>query len=395
MTITMTFTKPYLFAALILLSLPACIRVGSAQGIGPNTSLKTETINDPSLGGMKAFTVSIPSAWHFQGTVIASLVCSLSSPVFRAYSPDGITEIRLLPTFNWEVLKGPESGSQGLGARHECIYLDSTMTAAQFLDRYVRTLGSAHVLAAMSISAGYQRQLDELQSRMNAIPSKDPKMRVKATVDAAALRIETTNGTFTIEQRLRARVVCTLWPKPIAGKLGSCSARLDVLRAPKGQLDSLVSLVDSHNLTTAKNDDLWLNDVIAQINGNYKSHFDPYVPDRTAMHMLYRQAHDFRLIQEENLRDSGEPLEPAMGPRRPMMATLRPFNVTSDWADYALDPKPVTDDHGVVHWSGTMQTWSSSNGQRYQTDDPGANPNGVLTGRWIGKPQSGRNDQPQ
>jgi hypothetical protein len=254
----------------------------------------------------------------------------------------------------------------------ECIYLNGTMTAAQFLDKYVRTLGPVNVLGPMPISAGYQKQLDDLVNGMNANQSQDSKTRTKVKGDAAAVRIETPNGTFTIEQRIRARVVCSMWPKAIAGKLGNCFARVDALRAPKGQLDALINIVDSHNLTTAKNDDLWLNRLVEEIRGEPMNHFDPYVPNQAAMHMLYRQARDFDLLPSswEETRDF-----------TPMARKYATKN--EDWADFALAPKPRQGPNGTVTAEISLRSWTSSDGQHYQTSNPGANPNGVLAGQWT------------
>jgi hypothetical protein len=64
-------------------------------------ALTTATITDPAFGNMKALTVTIPSGWQFQGTVVRGPDCFPNSfPTFRAYSRDGLTEIRL-PGFNW------------------------------------------------------------------------------------------------------------------------------------------------------------------------------------------------------------------------------------------------------------------------------------------------------
>lgn len=59
----------------------------------------------------------------------------------------------------------------------------------------------------------------------------------------------------------------------------------------------------------------------------------------------------------------------------------------SDWVDYALDQQTVTGQGGTVKVSSAYgQTWSSTTGnqtQWYQTNDPNANPNGVLPGNWT------------
>jgi hypothetical protein len=384
--------KACLLTAFILFGVlalePYC--VGNAQGISPTTGLTTATINDPSFGGMKAFTVTLPSGWQFQGTVIASLRCSLPSPVFRAYSPDGLTEMRLMPSFNWDVQDKSRSDWEGLGVPPDCVYLNETLTAAQFLDRYVRTLGGAHVVGPMNISAAFRQQLDQLLSQMNANKSSDPKMSMTTTGDAAALRIETVNGTFAIEQRLRARVICTLWPKPLAGIDGNCSARVDVLRAPKGQLDVLVALVDGHNLTTAKHDDRWLSAVMARMGlHGAKPPFDPPHPDRAALAMVYRQAKDFGLTEEleRSRMYSTEPLE-----HRYRQMELAPDAIggsVPDWADFALEPRPKVSDDGLVQLGIQERKWSNSSGQWYRTRYPNADPNGTLPGKWVADTSAG------
>jgi len=56
----------------------------------------------------------------------------------------------------------------------------------------------------------------------------------------------------------------------------------------------------------------------------------------------------------------------------------------SDWVDYALDQQTVTGSGGTVKVSSSYShTWSNGQGQWYQTNDPNANPNGVLGGNWT------------
>jgi len=59
----------------------------------------------------------------------------------------------------------------------------------------------------------------------------------------------------------------------------------------------------------------------------------------------------------------------------------------SDWVDYALDQRTVMDPNtGQVNKvsSSYNNTWVDSSGKTsYQTNDPNANPNGVLPGSWT------------
>ena len=58
-------------------------------------SLVRDPIVDPHYSGITAFTVLHPEGWLFQGAVLTPAGCRMPSPVFRDYSPDGLSEIRL------------------------------------------------------------------------------------------------------------------------------------------------------------------------------------------------------------------------------------------------------------------------------------------------------------
>jgi hypothetical protein len=348
-------------------------RARGAETVGAATQLVEVTIVDPSLNNLKSHTANVPAGWGFEGTVIANVGCQAPSPAFRAYSPDGLTEIRLLPIFQWAVSKSDELTFKG-----DCIHMRDVLTAAQFLDRYAKTLGAVHIVGPSDVGPAYREQLDMLLKQMDAAASKYPGSGTRQTGDAAALRIETTNGTFTIEQRLRARVTCTFYSKPPIAS-GSCLARIDVLRAPKGELDALADLADTHNLVSAKSDPDWAAAMTQRmLNDRNGSHFDPPHSNPGAAAMVHRQADDFGLIRME--------------PHETFMRSLGPARQTdcvpSDWTDFALTPQGQTTSDGVVHSPSTLFAWSSSTGERYGTYDPTANPNGVLTGTWTNAARS-------
>ena len=363
-----TVSRVLAIAAVWFVFAPALQRVWCAETVGAATQLVEVKIVDPALNNLKSHTASIPSGWGFQGTVIANVGCQGPSPAFRAYSPDGLTEIRLLPIFQWVVSKSDE-----LTPGTNCFHLRNALTAAEFLDRYVRTLGAVHVIGPSDVGPAYRQQLDTLLQQMKAASSQNSGARMKQTGDVAALRIETTNGTFTIEQRLRARVTCNFYSKPLVDS-GNCVARIDVLRAPKGELDALVDFADTHNLVSARSDPDWAAAMTRRmIDDQNGSHFDPPHPDAGALRMVHRQADDFGLLHME--------------PHEAFMRSLGPAKeadcAPTDWTDFALTPKGQTTADGVIHMPYSLLVWSSSAGERYATYNPTANPNGVLTGTWT------------
>jgi hypothetical protein len=342
-------------------------------------ALGAGTIADPSLGGIKAFTVTIPAGWKFQGTVVRGPECNpISFPIFRAYSADGLTEMRLLPAFNWSF--HPEIRMNTIAG---CLPLQQTLTAAQFLDHFIELVpGGVHVVGSMSIAPAYHERMEHFAANMNANGSG-----VHDTVDAAALRVETVNGSFVIEQRLRVWVECRTTGQIGKFSGGGCSAHVDVLRAPKGKLDALVAVVDAHDLTKTVNDPQWLaaymqrqqreaanrmgtlRETEARQNAMLRTQFEQ------VQETMNRNHEAFMAQQESQFRGAMNNANNAMNART---------TAASDWVDYALDQQTVAGPAGAAKVSSSYsQTWSNGQNQWFQTNDPNANPNGVLPGNWT------------
>jgi hypothetical protein len=104
-----------------------CVVTGAAGAAGAQATSRMAIV-DPAYG-ITAFNIDIPAGWKFQGTVVPGPECiRVPMPVFRAYSPDGLSEMRLLPAFNWTfhpAMKGfrPVSG---------CLNYSGRMSAEEF-----------------------------------------------------------------------------------------------------------------------------------------------------------------------------------------------------------------------------------------------------------------------
>jgi hypothetical protein len=357
----------------------------------PAQSLNTATITDPTLGDIKAFTVTIPAGWKFQGTVVRGPDCNpISFPVFRSYSPDGLTEMRLLPAFNWSFHPAIQMKTVA-----GCLPIQRTLTAAEFLDHFLELIpNGVHIVGPMSIASPYHDRVEFFASNMNA---KNPSLH--DTVDMAAMRVETVNGTFVIEQRVRVWVECRTNSQ--AGKFsgGGCSAHVDVLRAPKGKLDALVALVDSHDLTKPVGDQQWLavymqrqqregaerlanlGKIEAQQMAMLRTQFEQMQETMGRNHAA------FMAQQESQFHSAMNNANNSMNART---------TAASDWVDYALDQQTVTGSGGTVHISSSYsQTWSNGQNQWFQTNDPNANPNGVIPGNWTQDTKVHGNGQPK
>jgi hypothetical protein len=359
-------------------------------------NLTTFPINDPAFG-IKAFTASVPAGWRFQGTVMPGPDCSdMPYPVFRAYSADGLSELRLQPAFNWTF----HPTNRAFRAVPGCVNIQGPITAEEFLKRYEEIVATngMHVLGPMPVGSVYQKRVEAIGDNMNHM---DPGIRGSA--NAFAVRVETRNGTFVIEQRFRAYVECRIRPQnaQIDPNGGGCSAHVDVVRAPQGKLDAVCALVDAHDLSNPKFEMAWaqrVHQAIAEKNRQRQAQLTRQ--EEAGAAMLKKQHDDFMAASQRNHEAFMAQQESSF--RSSMNAANNSMNArttaASDWVDYSLDQQTVAGQGGTVKVSSAYaHTWSSTVGnqtQWYQTNNPNANPNGVLGGNWTEDTKVHGNGQP-
>jgi hypothetical protein len=76
--------------------------------------VRQEHIFDPHLN-LNAYDVTVPANWKFDGIYVPGSSCvQIPFPVFRMYSPDGLTEIRRLPRFDWSWTTSKFKGQQAV-----------------------------------------------------------------------------------------------------------------------------------------------------------------------------------------------------------------------------------------------------------------------------------------
>jgi hypothetical protein len=329
---------------------------------------------------MTAYTVAIPAGWRFQGTVFPGPECDeLPYPVYRAYSADGLTEMRLLPRFDWTF----NTLQPGRQASSQCLPLDRTLDATEFLRYYTGVIGAKYV-GTMSVAPAVLQRTAAAVAQMNQMAAGTGG---HADGDIVAIRVQSRNGTFVIEQRLRAWVVCKSTPFLQGSTLHGCFARVDVLRAPLGKLDALARLVDDGNLNTAPANKAWqLRErdlLVARGNARLAAQMAHNNAVMQAQQERFEQSmaiqqhnHDQFMAQMQASTDS------SMRNANASMAARS--TAASDWVDYALDQQTVTGSGGTAKVSSAYShTWSNGQGQWYQSDDPNSNPNGVLSGSWT------------
>lgn len=357
----------------------------------------TAAITDPTLNNMVAATLTIPAGWKLEGIEMQS-PCTNGQPwpVFRAYSPDGLMQYRIEPVIGWAWPSSATNDSNG------CAKVTGAISAANFLQYYLGTMaGGVHVVGPMPVAAAYSQWAQGLAAQFNQANSHlSQSMQANNTADTAALRVQVINGSFVVEERLRVAVECAAGSGSGANS-GRCWARLDVITAPQGKLDQVAQLVDSNNLPHGVNSPQYVQAVMQRLQQQNAQNGAAMLRQLTAQEkassqMLYNafqqnmarsssEHQAFMQQQESSFESSMNNANAAMNARS---------TAASDWVDYALDQQTVTGAGGTVKVSNAYsQTWSNGT-EWYQTNDPNANPNGVLQGNWTPTTQVHGNGQP-
>jgi hypothetical protein len=350
-----------------------------------------ESIFDPALN-MKAYDVTIPNGWKYQGTIMQGDSCSnLASPVWRAHSPDGLSEFRRLPRFDWSWSNAPyEPKPKG-----DCLPLTRDVSATEFV-RYLGNILHLKLIGDAQEGGFANAFLQGVEKDNAAIMAAAGQRPFRGSASAA--RFEDQNGSFTIEEQIRAGVRCAHYDLPGFSNQGKlfkevCSAEVRILRAPKGKLDALVASLDAHG--GFQEDQRWTQAVMDIMKKQMRDN-----DQQTRQIMAVRQTqfqHDQALRAQQNQEyQAATQAGYAQHNANEMKNMNARHTPASDWVDYALDQQTVTGSGGaaVKVSSAYSQTWANGQGQYYQTNDPSANPNGSLPGNWTMQTQVHGNGQP-
>ncbi len=255
----------------------------------------------------------------------------------------------------------------------DCLSLGRPYTPVEFLNHFMEVLGGNGIryVGAMNVSPQVRERAQHLADTLNQ-NNRAPGFH--ASSEVAAIRVETVNGTFVIEQRLTAWVECRQRSGGGALQGGGCSATVDVLRAPKGKLDALAQLVDSHDLTKLVHDDQWLQRVMQTQQQRAQEQFAALREQAARGSAMLRQQYEqFNATMQRNheafMAQQQSQFESSM--RNANASMNARSTIASDWVDYPLDQQTVTGSGGTVKISNAYtQTWSNGQGQWFQTNDP-------------------------
>jgi hypothetical protein len=370
--------------------------------------LTTVMLDDTSMNNMPATQVSVPKGWHVQGNMGMSLCTSLPSPTWDASSPDGNSQMNVLPSFGWK---------WGMGAqnRNGCIPLTGPVHAADFLQKFAARLRGIQVVGSMPVTGAFvQREVNFTNNFNNNNARLPGPLQARNLGDVAAIEAVDSTGHHL---RLRAWVQCQERQGRLQG--GSCFARVDILRAPKGQLEALVSLVDSHNLVQDHPTQEWQsaymnrqqqiangemdrlrrnedagNAALAQNAQNAKASSEMLHNQYLSSSQTLKDEHEAGMQQLQSSTDSSM--------RNAQASQNARTNSASDMEDYSLNQQTVSGANGTYKTSSQYSNvWSSpvgpanSDGRTYGSTDNTTDPNTATDNTWTKDTKVHGNGQPQ
>jgi hypothetical protein len=347
-----------------------------------STAFQTIALNDPVMR-MKAYDVNVPAGWKFEGVVAQGTTCNTTPfPVFRAYSPDGLSEFRAEPRLDWS----SSNSRVATQAAAQCPQISTSITGADFL-RYFASANGAQWTAAWPIADVNLKNFQATIQQANARYKQYNMPGYSMTGDYAAARTLIQNGSFQIEQELVVVMICNRSPIPDGTYVIGCNAQVRALRAPKGQLDALVALVDSHHDSGHIENPAW-DQARSQAAMAYNQQL---MQQRAAAFQQWSNM----MAQEHNQFMQSFQAQGAARTANFEAQQNAKSTAASDWVDYALNQQTVTGSGGTQKVSSSYSTtWSNGQGQTYQTNDSGTNPNGVLSGTWTQQQVVHGNGQP-
>jgi hypothetical protein len=360
--------------------------------VGRSQAYQSEKIIDPALN-MKAYDVSVPGGWSYQGTLMQGDSCSsLPSPVWRAYSPDGLSEFRRLPRFDWSWSNAPYAPKP----KGDCLPLQADVSATQFI-AYLGQILHLKPLGEMAEPDFARAFLQNIENDNAGIRARVGQSPFRGS--AAAGRFEAQNGTFTIEVQIRAGVGCAHQDLPGFagnGKLfqETCGAEVRIVRAPKGKLDNLLASVNAHG--GFREDPAWTQTLVALMQQQMIADAQRTRQIMAARQVQYQHDQAVRAQQNDQYQAAIQAGYAQHNANEVQNMDAR-HTPASDWVDYALDQQTVTGTGGVAVKvsSAYTQTWANGQGQYFQTNDPNANPNNALPGNWTAQTSVHGNGSPR
>jgi hypothetical protein len=366
---------------------------GGTSAVAPSAadlsqgSLQKGVIHDPSLD-LDAFTVPYPAKWHFQGTFVNGTGCSqIPMPVYRVFSPDGLTEIERLPRLDWRWSNIPNAPKTPDG----CLPFKEELTATDLL-KYLSAMLKVEYVGPQPVApdkvARYSQALAATAAQQTG---GNGLHRFPDTGELASALVRYKNGSFTMEGLLYAQVRCLHTQMGPANKLWdihTCWANVKYTHAPEAQFKAVTNQVT--DVVNEVVNPQWMGAYMQRQQREGQAALDAQMRRNNAQ--LAGQYQQFQQGQAARQRMNDEFISTMQrGTQMSMNQAAQVANsnhtISSDYVDYSLDQQTVRDPNtGQLSKvsSTSSYTWLDASGKTaYQTNDANANPNGTLQGTWT------------
>jgi hypothetical protein len=363
--------------------------IGASRAANPH--LKVVALPDPSLGGIPAVFVAVPKDWKASGQMSMNECVSLPNPSWNASSPDGQSTFEVLPEFAWRL---------GASARfgRGCDPFSGTPSAAEFLKLFAAKLpDQVQIVSRIDVPDAFRKREETFTNNMNAgNANAPPVLRMRSTGDVAAVKATDASGH---DLRLRGWLQCRQGTQG-----GNCFVKVDVLRAPKGKLDALMTQVDGPNLVMEMPDQQWLTAYMGRQQHVAQQQLDTLAGNAKAGSDMLRKQYVDSSARLQSEHEAGlQQIE-----RQGHDANANAFNTmnaqstaSSDWRDYAADQQTVSGVNGTYKTSSQYSNvWSSpygpalSNGRTFGSTDNTLDPNTATDNTWSQDVKVHGNGQP-
>jgi len=215
----------------------ALAAVAATAGLeAQNGGMQQIAIMDPVLG-MRAWALDVPAGWRADGAMFPGTSCAgQTTPVYRAFAPDGLTGVYMLPPLTWawgdHVRPGPD-----------CLPLQQVISAKDFATYMTRVLG-------VGIIRENPPSANEIEQSRRAVEAKNQQSRIQhVSTDFYRYRVGYSVNNQPMEESLEVNVLCIDTMVMAVGLQHSCSASVFRFFAPAKKLDAALPVFRSCKLT--------------------------------------------------------------------------------------------------------------------------------------------------
>jgi hypothetical protein len=365
----------------------------ASKAASPSKATRQVSLVDPVLQ-MEAFSLQIPADWIFEGTMVPGPSCApVQNAVYRAVSPDGITQTKLLPGVSWSWGRTRQPYDTTAQKSNDCLEWAKEAPAADFLKYMAGVLQVEYVrdepVPAPEMAQFQEKIRNNNQSFATRTPPGQPVFTSKGDRAAAIVRYKI-NST-PVEEVLNATVLCNDSPQVLIptgfGHVHTCTGSVTRSRARQGGLEAMRAVFEAISKSAVLNQQ-WMQKWTATVEEAGARARAGGREDEARLLRLNGQmtaAHDVQIQQQHDMQDVTR-----RGTDMAMKSANEAMNARSgiahDWADYALDQQnrmdpntgKITKDSNAYSY-----TWVNEFGERKQTNEINYNPNGLLKGNWT------------